>query len=109
MAERTGDRYVHRLLGGRPDDRRQRYVDASPATHLPAGIPVVCVHGRDDKVVLPEQSESYVRAARRAGDPARVSLVPGGHDPWGDISGTVWHDTRDTLLAMARRSPNPAG
>ncbi|OAV77988.1 alpha/beta hydrolase [Dietzia sp. 111N12-1] len=109
MAERTGDRYVHRLLGGRPDDRRQRYVDASPTTHLPAGVPVVCVHGRDDKVVLPEQSESYVRAARRAGDPARVSLVPGGHDPWGDISGTVWHDTRDTLLAMARRNPNPAG
>ncbi|UVE96783.1 alpha/beta hydrolase [Dietzia sp. B32] len=108
-AERAGDRYVHELLGGRPDDRRQRYVDASPTTHLPTGLPVVCVHGRDDKVVPPEQSEAYVRAARRAGDPARVSLVPGGHDPWGDITGTVWHDTRDTLLSMARRSPNPAG
>lgn len=109
MAERAGDRYVHDLLGGRPGDRRQRYVDASPVTHLPAGVPVVCVHGREDKVVRPEQSEAYVRAARRAGDPARVSLVPGGHDPWGDITGTVWHDTRDTILAMARRSPDPAG
>lgn len=109
MAERAGDRYVHDLLGGRPDGRRQRYIDASPVTHLPAGVPVVCVHGREDKVVLPEQSESYVRAARRAGDPARVSLVPGGHDPWGDITGTVWQDTRDTMLAMARRNPNPAG
>ncbi|KAA0918631.1 alpha/beta hydrolase [Dietzia sp. ANT_WB102] len=109
MAERAGDRYVPSLLGGRPDSRRQRYVDASPVTHLPAGVPVVCIHGRDDKVVRPEQSESYVRAARRAGDPARVSLVPGGHDPWGDITGTVWHDTRDTLLTMARRGPSPVG
>ena len=109
MAERAGDRYVADLLGGRPDTRRQRYLDASPVSHLPTGVPVVCIHGRDDTVVLPEQSEAYVRAARRAGDPARVSLVPGGHDPWGDISGQVWHRTRDTLLTMARRSPNPAG
>ncbi|MDX2356341.1 alpha/beta hydrolase [Dietzia sp. PP-33] len=108
-AERAGDRYVAELLGGRSRERRQRYVDASPVTHLPTGIPVVCVHGRQDKVVRPEQSEAYVRAARRVGDPARVSLVPGGHDPWGDITGDVWHDTRRTLLAMARRSPNPAG
>jgi len=69
----------------------------------------VGVHGREDKVVLPDQSESSVRAARRAGDPARVSLVPGGHDPWGDITGQVWHDTRATVLAMARRDPDPAG
>lgn len=109
QAERDGDKYVRELLGGRPDKRHQRYLDASPASHLPTGVPVVCAHGRDDRVVLPAQSEAYVRAARQAGDPARVSLVPGGHDPWGDITGLVWHDTRDTVLAMARRSPNPAG
>lgn len=108
LAERAGDRFVVGLLGGRPRTRRQRYLDASPISHLPTGIPVVCVHGRDDTVVLPEQSQAYVRAARRTGDPARVSLVPGGHNPWGDITGRVWHDTRTTLLAMARRPP-PAG
>lgn len=109
MAERAGDRYVADLLGGRPDRRGQRYREASPVTHLPTGVPVVCVHGRDDTVVLPEQSENYVRLARQAGDAARVTLVPGGHDPWGDTSGEVWHQTRETLLQMARRSPNPAG
>lgn len=109
MAERAGDSYVHDLLGGSPDKRRERYVDASPVTHVPTGVPVVCIHGTEDKVVLPEQSESYVRAARQAGDSARLSLVPGGHDPWGDITGEVWHSTRDTLLSMARRNPNPAG
>lgn len=108
-AEESGDKYVAGLLGGRSDTRRQRYRDASPVAHLPTGVPVVCVHGRDDEVVLPEQSEDYVRAARRAGDPARVSLVPGGHDPWGDITGRVWHDTRDTMLAMARGIPGPTG
>lgn len=109
MAERAGDRYVADLMGGRPDDRRQRYVDASPTSHLPTGIPVVCVHGRDDEVVRPEQSENYVRLARQAGDPARVSLVPGKHDPWGDISGDVWQGTRETILTMTRRDPSPAG
>ncbi|AVZ40571.1 alpha/beta hydrolase [Dietzia sp. JS16-p6b] len=108
-AEQAGDRYVAGLLGGPSGTRLQRYRDASPVSHLPTGVPVVCVHGRDDEVVSPEQSETYVRQARRAGDPARVSLVPGGHDPWGDITGRVWHDTRDTILEMARRQPRTTG
>lgn len=108
VAEKAGDQYVADLLGGRPDTRHQRYVDASPVSHLPTGIPVVCAHGRDDKVVLPEQSEEYVRRARRAGDPARLLLLHGGHDPWGDISGDGWHRTREPLLAMTRGpAPGP--
>lgn len=109
MAERAGDEYVADLLGGRPDDRKQRYREASPIAHLPTGVPVECIHGHDDKVVLPEQSEAYVRLARQAGDAARISMVPGRHDPWGDITGDVWHQTRESILQMARRNPNPAG
>ncbi|HHX85894.1 MAG TPA: alpha/beta hydrolase [Actinomycetales bacterium] len=110
LAEKAGDHYVADLLGGRPDARHQRYVDASPVTHLPTGIPVLCAHGRDDTVVLPDQSEHYVRLARQAGDPARLLHVAGGHDPWGDISGEAWHQTREPLLAMLRpRNPAPVG
>ena len=109
MAERAGDRYVAGLLGGRPDERGERYREASPVTHLPTGVPVVCVHGSDDKVVRPEQSENYVRLARQAGDQARVSIVPGRHDPWSDISGDVWEGTRRTILSMTRDDPSPAG
>lgn len=110
LAERAGDAYVVDLLGGPPDERRQRYVDASPVTHLPTGIPVVCAHGTDDTVVLPEQSEEYVRRAHRTGDPARMLHLPGGHDPWGDITGDPWHRTREQILTLARRpAPSPAG
>ena len=103
-AEATGDRYVAALLGGSPSDKHQRYVDASPIEHLPTGIPVLCMHGSDDRVVLPEQSEDYVRRAQAAGDPARLEIVEGRHDPWGDVKGPAWQSARGTLLEMVGKS-----
>ena len=105
-AQQDGDRYVTDLLGGTPQERSQRYADASPVSHLPTGVPVLCMHGTDDKVVLPRQSEEYVARAREAGDPARLELVPGGrHDPWGDIKGAPWQTARAAVLEMVGRPP----
>lgn len=104
LAERAGDRYVPGLLGGRPNEKPERYRQASPISHLPTGVPVLCSHGADDPVVLPEQSERYVAAAVRAGDRARLEIVPGQHDPWGDIKGSAWQGVRTEILRMLGRS-----
>ena len=102
-AEEDGDRYLKALLDSTLTDDRQRFVDASPITHLPTGVEVVAIHGEDDDVVLPVQSRMYVEAARGAGDNARLEIVPGGnHDPWTDIRGEPWQRVRTTLLSMLR-------
>ncbi|MDX2118643.1 MAG: prolyl oligopeptidase family serine peptidase [Planctomycetota bacterium] len=48
-----------------------------------SGMPIWAFHGTMDKVVLPEQSEKLVEAARAAGANASLTLYPGvDHNSW---------------------------
>ncbi|AEA26646.1 hypothetical protein Psed_4491 [Pseudonocardia dioxanivorans CB1190] len=73
----VGGGAVDDLLGGGPDDVPDRYALASPAARLPVGVPVVCVHGDEDVNVPLRQSERYAAAARTAGDPVELVVLPG--------------------------------
>ena len=85
---------VHDLLGGAHDEVPERYALASPVASLPAGIPVIAVHGTADTNVPLELSRSYVERARAAGDPAELIVLDGvDHfaifDPATPAGGTV--------------------
>jgi acetyl esterase/lipase len=75
--DRDGEVPVHLFLGGTPAEVPEAYALASPARLLPAGIPVVAVHGDADDVVPLELSQRYVDRARAAGDPASLIVLPG--------------------------------
>jgi acetyl esterase/lipase len=72
---------VGELLGGTPEQQPERYRAASPRERLPLGVPQLLVHGdRDDRVPV-EQSVEYARAARAAGDPVDLAVIPGAGHP----------------------------
>lgn len=72
-----GDETVPRLA---PGDGPERFADTSPDLLLPAGVPVVMLHGVYDGVAYPAMGLSYAQAARRAGDRADVQPAPvAGH------------------------------
>jgi acetyl esterase/lipase len=64
--------------------------DVDPRQHLPLGVPVWCVHARDDDTVPFSQSEEYVAAARAAGATAELVEVPGGHFEVIDEATEAW-------------------
>jgi acetyl esterase/lipase len=64
------------FLAGSHDEIPDRYALACPASLLPAGVPVVAVHGTADVNVPLELSERYVERARAAGDPATLIALP---------------------------------
>lgn len=68
---------VHKLLGGAPSQRDERYALASPIRRLPLGIPVLLVHGDADETVPIRRSRNFAAAARAAGDEVRLVEVPG--------------------------------
>ncbi len=72
-ADGLGDGACAALLGGTPAEQPDRYAVASPAALLPAGVPLLLVHGSIDDRVPPQQSRDYAEAARAAGD--EVELV----------------------------------
>jgi acetyl esterase/lipase len=75
---RVGDGAAIEFVG-HPDDVPDRYREADPMTRLPTGVPVRCLHSRDDERVPFEQSARYVASARRAGDDAQLIEVDGAH------------------------------
>ncbi len=77
--ERLGGQAVPDLMGGGPAARAAEYALASPAARLPLGVPSVCVHGRADETVPHQQSETFVAAARAAGDPSELRSFDGDH------------------------------
>src|SRR5664279_886393 len=74
---------------------------ASPLASVGDGARVVCVHGDADDTVPLSQSERYVEAARMAGDPAKLIVLPGvGHFELIDPGDPAWAVCRDQLLRM---------
>ncbi|MGR6321698.1 alpha/beta hydrolase [Micromonospora soli] len=67
------------LLGRPPAAGDPATVDATVATHLGSGVPVLLVHGREDRSVPAGQSVDLARRLLVAGHPVHAWLTHGGH------------------------------
>ncbi|MCW3838619.1 alpha/beta hydrolase [Micromonospora yasonensis] len=67
------------LLGHPPAAADPATVDATVATHLGAGVPVLLVHGQEDAAVPAGQSVDLARRLLAAGHPTHAWLTHGGH------------------------------
>ena len=83
---------VERFLGHPPGDADVR---EDPIRMLPIGVPVWCVHGRDDDIVPIGQSRAYVAA----GDATLVE-VDGDHFTVVDPDSDAWAETLRILDAL---------
>ena len=78
----------------------ERYAVASPAAHLPLGVPELLVHGGADEIVPLTQSAEFARAAREAGDEVDELIFTGGdHFDVVDVDHPTWGDTAGWLVA----------
>lgn len=93
------------FLGGPPAQRREAYADASPIALLPLGVPSVAVHGTRDPLVPIEQSQSFVTAARAAGDRADLETFDGDHFDPITVGTAAW----DLCVAAVERLSGRAG
>lgn len=89
-----GSDAVGRLLGhpyGAAD------AEFDPARQLPLGVPVTCLHARDDEDVPFSQSTAYVDACRSAGGQADLVEVTGGHFGLVTVGSPAWEQTVTAL------------
>jgi acetyl esterase/lipase len=78
------------FIGGSPDELAKAYGQASPVARVPLHVPTICVHGRSDDVVPIDQSETFVAAAREAGDTSELLAFDGDHSDVVDTSHQGW-------------------
>lgn len=79
QAVRDGDDRIVAALGGTPEQRPDRYSAIDPIENLDKDIPVAAVHGTNDKVVFPHNSQRYVAELNSIGGHGRLLLFD-GHD-----------------------------
>jgi len=79
------------LLGGSPEEVPERYLIASPAVHVPLGLPQVLIHGTEDDRVPLIVSETYEKRATAAKDTIRLVVLDGAdHFVLIDATSTAW-------------------
>jgi len=106
---------VGALMGGGPDEVPERYAVADPIALVPLAIPVLLVHGSEDRTVSVRRSRNYARAARGAGgrvELAEIAGEAGAHRNHVFPSGPAWAavtDWLDRLHAPLRADAAHAG
>ena len=91
-----------RAFLGEPGEMREAYEVASPAEHLPLGVPVLVLHGDRDETVSMRIAESYAARARDVGDPCELVVLPDtGHFEHIDARSEAWRVAREWLVRYA--------
>lgn len=92
---------VEPLMGGSPDAVPKRYSQVSPIELLPLQAEQWLIQGERDPIVDSASVERYVKAAKAAGDEARLIRIGSGHfDPVAP-EGPSWQAIRQALRRMA--------
>lgn len=103
-AQATGCRdpvVVETLLGGSPAVVPERYAQASAMGLLPLATPQVLIWGKRDAMTPLTFGETYVAAARQAGDDAQLVVVPAlGHFEIADPASAAWPVVRQAVQSL---------
>lgn len=95
------DTVITSLLGGTPATVPERYAQASAIKLLPLGVPQVIIEGTHEDFVPRPLAEAYVNAARRAGDPVRLVVVPDvGHFELASPRSSAWPSVASAIRAL---------
>lgn len=101
VAEGVCDHMAAELVGGSPELVPERYALASPIELLPLGMPQHLVHGARDLIVPEAFGHSYAAAARKAGDPVTLTVIPeAGHFELIVPTTEAWKTVRDAIAEM---------
>jgi acetyl esterase/lipase len=98
---RVGDGAVEQFIGGPPEKFPARYQVASPIELVTLGIKVRLLHGTGDAVVPMEIGNNYQKRATKAGDDARLIVLPGAdHFDVVDPRSDHWAMVEKSILAL---------
>lgn len=81
---------IGKLLGKNEQEIANHYEDASPIHLLPLGMKQILIYGTDDNAI-PDKLNSYIRVAKKSGDPVKLIYVKhAGHHEYNVPNSVTW-------------------
>ncbi len=95
------DSVITSMLGVTPATVPERYKQASAIRLLPLGVPQVLLEGTHEEFVPLPLMRAYAEAARRAGDPVRLVVIPGvGHFEIASPRSSAWPRVASAIRSL---------
>jgi acetyl esterase/lipase len=95
------DGVVTAMLGGTPASVSARYREVSATTMVPLGVPQILVWGEHENFVPLSLAKTHVDAATKAGDRARLIVVPAvGHFELASPQSSAWHAVLEAVRSL---------
>jgi len=95
----SGKPSVVSLIGALPQEMDERYRAANPGDLLPLGVPQILFQGSEDDQIPPSLPDRWADNARRQGDQATVTIIPGvDHFDVVDPESKAWPVIRSAVL-----------
>jgi acetyl esterase/lipase len=92
---------VKKLLGGSAEELPERYQQTSPVELLPLGVRQSLIHGALDKIVSPDLSRDYTKAAQARGDNIRLTILEqAGHFDLISPRSAAWPTIEREVLSL---------
>lgn len=94
---------ILKLAGGSPDEYHNRYIEGSPISYLPLGIPQKLISGINDKIVPVAHITPYADKAQDLGDQVELLNVPdAGHFEVIQPGSVAWKTIVDALEGLTK-------
>lgn len=106
-AAENGDNNIVKAMKGTPTDFPEEYASVDPIQNINPDIPVVAVHGTEDDLVPPQNSENYVATVTDENGDAHLVLLDGeSHATFMSASSDHYEQVLDLIhhVAVAPRS-----
>jgi len=96
-----GTAIAEAVLGGDPSEVPHRYAQVSASAMLPLGKSQVLIWGEEDTNTPLWLAQQHVEAARNAGDPIQLLILPGlGHFEIADPNSSAWPSLRKSIESL---------
>lgn len=104
MESACRDTVVTSMLGGTPASLPQRYQEVTATTMVPLGVPQILVWGEHEDFVPLSLARRHVDAATRAGDRARLVVIPAiGHFESASPQSSAWPTVLEAIRSLLAR------
>ena len=101
MEAECNDTVVTGLLGGAPASTPERYREVSATTMVPLGVQQILIWGEHENFVPLSLARRYVDAATKAGDRARLVVIPAiGHFESASPQSSAWPAVLEAIRSL---------